>query len=357
MTGVAGMAQDSSLELDARQSEVLRAIIGEHTLTGEPVGSATASRTARVKLSAASIRAVMSELEGMGLLWQPHTSAGRVPTDLAYRVFVDRLMQRPRVTAAQAELIERAVNDNQGEFAALLGLVSRQLSQLSNQVGLVLAPTLRRVIVDHLEFVRLDRRRILAILVGPTGVVHNRVLHVEESPDQQELDRCSRYLSAEFGRHTLRQMRTLLRRKMNEERALYDRLLAQRLELGRRAVEEQAQDSEVLVEGTANLLDTPESADRGKLKAMLHALEQKETLIRILSQVLDGKGVQVVIGKENPVIELADLSLVAATYGTEDQAFGTLGIVGPKRMEYARAIALVDFLGNLLTRVLSEGGN
>lgn len=351
------MSLHPSIDLDARQAAVLRAIIGEHTLTGEPVGSQTAARAARVQLSAASIRSVMAELEGLGLLWQPHTSAGRVPTDLAYRVFVDRLMHRPRVNAAQAQLIERALSGSQGEVAALLGAVSRQLSRFSNQVGLVLAPTLRRIIIDHLEFVRLDGRRILAILVGRSGVVHNRVLHVERSPDQQELDRCGRYLSGEFGHRTLRQMRKLLQQKMSEERALCDRLLSQRLELGRQAVEVRGQESEVLVEGTANLLDTPESADRDKLKAMLRTLEQKETLIGLLSQVLDGEGVQVVIGKENPATGPADLSLVASSYGTDEQALGTLGIVGPMRMEYARAIALVGFLGDLLTRVLSERGN
>jgi heat-inducible transcriptional repressor len=348
------MSANDPLRLEGRQVEVLRAIIRQHVETGEPIASRTATQSTRLGLSAASIRSIMSELEDLGLLSQPHTSAGRVPTDHAYRYYVDQLLGKPRMTAGHAEAIELALSKRRGEVDGLLGQASRQLSQLSNNVGLVLAPALRRIIVDHLEFVRLDARRVVAILVGRSGVVHNRILHLIQVPDQPELDQCGRYLSDEFGGKTLPEMRESLGRKMGEERAAYDQMLARRLELGRKALERTEQESELFVEGAANLLDAPEFADQESMRTLLRALDQKSTLIELLNRVLEDEGVQVVIGSENEDSGLSECSVVASSYGAPDRVIGTVGIVGPKRMEYARAVALVDYLAQLLTRLLSR---
>jgi heat-inducible transcriptional repressor len=303
----------------------------------------------------------MAELEELGLLNQPHTSAGRVPTAKAYRVYVDHLMRRPRVPAAQAQEIDRALHAARPELTELLGEVSRQLSRFSHQIGVVLAPELRRVIVDHLEFVRLDARRIVAILVGRSGVVHNRILETEAVMEQPELDWIGRYLSEELGGRTLPEMRALVLERMKEERAAYDELVRRGLDLGQRALAAEnaaASGADVYVDGTANLLASPEFADPERVRSLVAALERKQALVDVLSRVLEGGGPQVVIGEEgSPGGDLAGCSVVASTYGAGARVMGTLGVVGPTRMEYAEAIALVDYLARLLNRYFSDADN
>jgi heat-inducible transcriptional repressor len=352
-----GSNDDLGTLLDARQEAVLRSVIRAHVATGEPVGSQTVTRASKIDLSPASIRNIMAELEERGLLSQPHTSAGRIPTDQAYRFFVDHLISRHRVAAGDAQAIDAALARNRGELADLLEEASRQLSLFSNQVGLVMAPKLRRIIVEHLEFVRLDAHRIVAILVGRSGVVHNRILDVQDSIDQSELDRIGRYLSEEFGGRTLPEMRELLHLRMTEERAKYDELMSRGLDLGRRTVEAGELEAGLFIEGASNLLGFPEFSDLEVVRSLFRTLEEKKTLIDLLSRVLEDTGVQVVIGEENPSPDLAGCSLVASSYGIGNRVIGTLGIVGPTRMEYARAIALVDYLARLLTRLLSSSEN
>jgi len=344
-------------ELDSRSSEVLRTVIRQHILSGEPVGSKAVTGGTMLDLSPASIRNVMAELEERGLLQQPHTSAGRVPTDRAYRLYVDQMLRKTRLSPSQAQAIDTALADSRGEIPDLLAEVSRQLSQFSKQVGLVLAPNLQRVPIDRIEFVRLDSRRVVAILVARSGVVHNRVLEIAEPAEQVELDRIGRYLTDELGGLTLPEMRDRLLIRMGEERAAYDRLMMQSLELGRQALESREDDAELLVEGASNLIGSPEFSELGAMRDLFRTLEEKKALIQLLSQVIDGEGVQVVIGAENPQEQLSKCSLVVATYGTETQTRGTLGIVGPTRMEYAKAIALVEHLAGVLSGLLSGPGD
>jgi len=340
-------------ELDNRSGEVLRTVIRRHVLTGEPVGSKAVTDGTPLDLSPASIRNVMAELEERGLLQQPHTSAGRVPTDRAYRLYVDQMLRKTRVCPSQAQAIDVALAESRGEIPDLLAEASRQLSQFSNQVGLVLAPNMQRVLIDRIEFVRLDLRRVVAILVARSGVVHNRMLEVAEPTEQVELDRIGRYLTDELGGLTLPEMRDRLLTRMAEERAAYDRLMRQSLELGCQALESHPDDAELLVDGASNLIGSPEFSELETMRGLFRTLEEKKSLIRLLSQVIDAGGVQVVIGEENPQEQLNKCSVVAARYGTEDGILGTLGIVGPTRMEYAKAIALVDHLAVVLSRLLS----
>jgi len=346
-------------ELDARQAEVLRSIIQQHIACGEPVGSRTVARIARLELSAASIRNIMAELEERGLLSQPHTSAGRVPTDGAYRVYVRRMIDEPpRVAPSLAQSIEEALARNRSEVPEMMGEASRQLSHLSQQVGLVLAPDLRRIIIDRLEFFQLDGRRVMAILVGRGGMVHQRVVEVAAPLDHRELERISRHATEQFGGRTLRQMRKLLRTRLREDRAALDRLQASSLSLAEQAVTVDTVEAHLFVEGASNLLGTSGFSDLDMVRALFKTLEEKETLIGLLSRLLDGHGVQVVIGSENPLTDRAHCSLVASSYhGEGGRVMGTVGIVGPTRMPYARVIGLVDYLAAVLTRLLSSPNN
>ncbi|MBZ5639158.1 MAG: heat-inducible transcriptional repressor HrcA [Acidobacteriia bacterium] len=345
----------AGIDLDPREREILRSVIQAHILTGEPVGSRTVSRERGLDLSPATIRNIMSDLAEKGLLAQPHTSAGRVPTDRGYRLYVDRLMGPARMAPAQAQAIDDALVRSRGEIPELLGEASRQLSRFSNHVGVVLAPELRRIVVEHLEFVRLERQRVVAILVDRAGVVHNRILDMEEPLEQEELDRIGRHLSEQYSGFTLPRMREAVLRRMSEETAQCDHLVAASLELGRRAVDLESA-SDLFVEGASNLLGSPEFANLQRMRSLFRTLEEKSRLVELLNRILEGEGVQVVIGRENPVSDLSDLSVVASTYGAGDRVMGTVGIVGPTRMEYARAIALVEHLARVLTRLLSSPG-
>jgi len=347
----------SDPELDARETEILKSVIRAHILTGEPVGSRAVSRDIALDLSPATIRNIMADLEERGLLTQPHTSAGRVPTERAYRLYVDRLMKPTRVEDSQARAIDEALVRSRGEIQELLAEACRQLSRFSRHVGVVLAPEFRRIVVERIEFVRLDPRRAVAILVDRTGVVHNRILDLEEPIEQEELDRIGRDLSGQFGGRTLPEMRREILKGMQAASAAYDRLLARTLDLGSRAIDGAEAGAEVYVEGASNLVGSPDFADLAKMKALLRTLEEKSRLVEILSRVLEGEGVQVVIGREKPGLELPDLSLVASTYRSGERVMGTVGVVGPTRMEYAQAIALVDHLARVLTRLLSSSGN
>lgn len=343
--------------LDPREREILRSVIQSHLLTGEPVGSRTLSRGAGLDLSPATIRNIMADLEDRGLLVQPHPSAGRLPTDRAYRIWVDRLMDPARMAARQAQEIDEALSRSRGEIPELLTEASRQLSRFSHHVGVVLAPELKRVVVEHVEFVRLEGQRIVAILVDRAGVVHNRILDVAEAYDQAELDRIGRQLSAEFAGMTLPAMREAIARRIREERAAYDDMSRRGLQLGARAVEADPAPQEVFVEGASNLIGSPAFADLERAREILRTLEEKGRLLSLLGRVLDTEGVQVVIGGENAAAGLTELSVVTSTYRADERVMGTVGIVGPTRMEYARAIALVDHLAHVLSRLLSAPGS
>jgi heat-inducible transcriptional repressor len=349
----------SEIALDGHQADVLRELVRQHIRTGEPVGSVSVGRSAKLALSPASIRSVMAELETAGLLTQPHKSAGRVPTDRGYRVYVDQLAHRARVSAEHAQAIEDALSENGNRIEALLGQASRQLSLFSDQVGLVLAPAPQRLIVDQIEFTRLDSTRVIAVLVARSGVVQNRIIPIDESLEPAELARISRYLSSELGGRTLPEMRQLLEQRRGREQALYDRLVARSLELARKAVEtdENENEAELFVDGASNLLTKQDFSDLGLLQSLLRTLEDKRTLIELLGRLIESRGVQVVIGEENPLSDLNRCALVASTYRAGDRVMGTVGVVGPIRMPYGKTMALVDHLSAYLTRFLSETEN
>jgi heat-inducible transcriptional repressor len=348
-----GTGDREGLDLGPREAEILKSVIRAHVMSGEPVGSKSISRGRGLDLSPATIRNIMAELEERGLLRQPHPSAGRVPTDRGYRIYVDQLMGRRRMAQSQAQVIDQALIKNRGEIPDLLEEASRQLSNFSGNVGVVLAPELRRIVVEHIEFVRLGAQRVVAILVGRSGLVHNRILDVDEPVDQSELDRVGRYLTEQFGGRTLPEIRRALLERISEDRAAYDRLLARTLRLGQQAVAFGGGGADVFVEGASNLVGSPEFSDPDRMQALFRALEQKWRLVDLLGRVLEGEGVQVVIGEENPVTGLSDCSLVASSYGSGRRVMGTVGIVGPTRMEYARAVALVEYLARVLSGLLS----
>ncbi len=345
--------------LDRRSQEILEAVVESYVETGEPVGSRTIARRTREHLSPATVRNVMAELEEQDLLSQPHASAGRVPTDRGYRLYVDSLMKRKSLNQEEEQLIESSLQAPGSEMHEMFSTVSRILSRLSQHMGLVVSPHIARARLKEAEFVRLGPHRVLVIIVAVSGMIYNKVVDIQEDHLQEKLDKIGRYLSDEFRGNTLPECRQRILEMMKREKALYDNLLRDALELGRAGLEiddHAAAGGEFFVDGASNLLAKPEFGSVPRLQALFRTFEEKHELLKVLDNCLETPtaGVNVLIGSENPHPDLSECSLVASTYGPEGRILGTLGIIGPTRMEYARAIALVDSVARLFSGALAR---
>ncbi len=338
--------------LDERRREVLRALIQLHIETGEPVGSESLSRALRRSLSPATLRNLMADLEALGYLDHPHTSAGRVPTDEGYRVYVDRLMGLQPLAPGEREAIDAELRSHERSTEETMEGASRLLSRLSRHVGFVLAPDIARTSFRHVDLVALAYPRILVVMVSATGLVTHKVIEFEEHLTPEELQACANYLNAHFSGMTLADIRGRLLDLMREEKALYDSLLQKVVALGGLAFEDQEAEADVYIEGTSNILARPEFEDLQRLRGLVKTFEEKSRLVRILNACLRGDGIRVLIGHENPDPDLRDLSLVTARATIEgDEGLG-LGVLGSTRMEYAHVVALVDHVARAISDVL-----
>ncbi len=339
--------------LNARHQGVLRAIVLDYIRTAEPVGSRTISRKYGFSLSPATIRSTMADLEELGFVAQPHTSAGRIPTDRGYRLYVDTLMDRPQLTLAEVQRIELQVAPSAGELEELLREAGKLLSALSPYVAVVMAPRPQESQRRRVEFVSLAREQVLVILLADTDLVHHKVVTVEEAMTQDELDRIARYLNDLLQGRTLRAVRDHLLAQMAEEKAQYDRMLARALRFGARALEAEPE-ADVFVAGAAHIADQPEFADIATMKTLFAAFEEKSKLVNILNNCLTGEDFKIFIGSELPGRDIQGLSVIAAPYRNGDRILGVLGVLGPTRMDYGRALALVETTARLLSRAITE---
>lgn len=344
--------------LSPRDREILRDIIQTYILTGEPVSSRTLAKLARHGLSAASIRNVMADLEEGGYLAQPHTSAGRVPTRAGYHLFIESLMSTRALPARDRRYIDENLRRSGGAEALdaeqLMSITSRLLSEMSQQVGVVLTPLLSDTVLKAVDFVPMSDRRVLCVVVSTSGFVDSKVIECEAPVPRQELVRISNYLNENFAGRTLRQVRDRLLVMMSEERAQVDRVLSLAISLARRGLEP-AHAPEVLVDGAAALIGRPELADIARVRRMLDTFEDTARLVQILNACMEGQGIRVFIGEDSDLTSELDFSLVATSYGTGEGALGSLGIFGPSRMAYPRIIPLVHYLGETLSQVLAGG--
>lgn len=338
-------------KLTSRDREILKDVIMTYILSAEPVSSRSVSKHGRLGLSAATIRNVMADLEEWGYLMQPHTSAGRVPTAAAYHLFIESMMQARKVPAKERRYIEE--NLRSGDADQIMGNASHLLSELSRQVGIVVTPAVGDTVLRAVDFVPISGRRVLCVVVSSTGFVDNKILELEEEVPREELVRISNYLTENFAGQTLRQIRDRLIRMMAEERAQVDRMLALAIELARQGLDLPG-GPEVLVDGAPSLLSHPEMTDIQRVRRMFDAFADKARLVKLLNQCLQGQGVRVLIGDDSELTSELDFSVVATPYGLGDQTLGTLGIIGPSRMEYERVIPLVHFLGEALSRALAD---
>jgi heat-inducible transcriptional repressor len=340
-------------ELDSRARDVLREIIMQHVATGEAISSRSLAKSGRFRLSPASLRNVMADLEDHGYLQQPHTSAGRVPTDRGYRFFIDHIMRSRSLTLHEREVIDDQVR-HANEIEEVLQLTSRLLSKMSDQVGVVFMPTLLQFTVRSMDFVSVAENKIMCILVGTNGVVVNKVIESRHSFSREELEKISRYITSEFSGMTLDAIRRRLIRLTEEERAPNDQMLQKTISLGIEAVNDVAPvEHELYVEGTTSMLMKPDYVDAASLRKTMLALQERQKLIELLNSCLTEDGLQILIGSETDFTQVHNFSLVARRYGSH-APLGMVGIIGPMRMEYARMAPLVDYLSRALSRKIEE---
>jgi heat-inducible transcriptional repressor len=339
-------------DLGERARQVLQAVLFEYTVTAEPVGSRQVARKYALGLSPATIRNTMADLEEMGYLAQPHTSAGRVPTDRAYRFYVDSLgptqLGRP-----EALRLQRQMAGSRSEIDDLMETTSAQLSALSRYAAVILAPPLQQTRLERVDLIPVEGDRALVVLATETGWGTSRIIGLDEPIPARELREVARMLTERYGGLTFQTIRTRL---VDTAAAPPepDRAARTAAALARK-VFATLWDRNLYIGGAMNILDQPEFGDITAMRALLRTFEEKRQLIELLTTRASGSdGVQVLIGSEMPYQEMQETSLVAACYKYRDRVLGVLGVVGPRRMPYARIVPLVDYAARLVSRRLSR---
>jgi len=337
-------------QLSDRGKRILEAVIEDYIATAEPVGSRTITRSHALALSPATVRNVMSDLEEMGLLTSPHTSSGRIPTDKAYRLYVNSILEVKHIARDNREEIQRRCRLAGKDLGDVLKETSRLLSSTSSYMGVVMGPRLSANVFHQMEFVKLSSRRILAIMVSQNGTVQNRLLQIEEEIPQEDLVRMANYLNGLLQGLTIAQVRERLLQEMQSEKVRYDSMMTRALNLSEQTI--RTDGAEIFLEGQANILEQPEFADAGRMKEIFRAFEKKSMLLDLLDRSMQADGVQIFIGSESHLLKMEGMSLVTSTYMTGKDTVGVLGVIGPTRMGYGRVIPIVDYTAKLISRLL-----
>jgi heat-inducible transcriptional repressor len=348
-------------ELDRREREILRALVQDYIQTGEPVASQPLLSRHELDCSPATVRSVMGDLEALGFLEKPHASSGRIPTQRGYRLYVDTLLKIRPPSPADRDRIERMAQ-GAPDVSSLLEGTADLLHSLSHHAGVVTTPGPQVDRIRQLELVRLRENRVLAVFVSEAGIVTNKLVQLEFPMEPSELERAANYLTEKLQgaaeASELQVVREAILRDMRADQSALHDLLQKALVLAEQTFSATALEEKVVVEGEESFLDAPEFANVRKARALLRAFAEKDRILRVLDRVLTAQEVQIFIGAESEFAAAPDVSVIAAPYGRADHVLGTLAVVGPTRMNYARVIPLVDLTAREISRALtalSEG--
>lgn len=342
------------MALNGRKLLILQAIIEDYINTAEPVGSRTISKKYITNVSSATIRNDMADLEDMGYIEQPHTSAGRVPSDKAYRLYVDSLMGQNIINEAKIEYIKKEFIETLGEMDRLVKHASKLLSDLTRYTSIAIAPQLSKTCLKHIQFIKVDSSNVLAVIVTDAGFVKNSVIRVEDEMDDKTLEKVSKIFNENLSGMSFEELIDMdienvkdLDRKINGYKDIFIQIFPELLQILK-----YSDKAEVYHEGVSNLLDLPEYSNVEKAKEVLNILEEHDLLFNILSDATHD--LKVAIGKENKVERLKDCSLITTTYSINGKTIGSIGVIGPTRMEYSKVITIVDSLTYNLNDILSK---
>ena len=339
--------------INERAQHLLKALIERHIRDGQPVGSKTLAQNSGLALSPATIRNVVADLERMGLVHAPHTSAGRVPTERGYRLFIDNLVSVKPLDEPQVQTIAEQL-DAEADTSTLMENASAMLSELTHMAGVVMLPFQKQEALRHIEFLPLSDNRVLAILVINERDVQNRVIHTPRPYERAELDRIANYLNAQFEGQDLSTVRRNLLDEMQGDREHIDRLMHSAIEMAQQTFEGENGAQDYVLAGETNLMDYKEMADVARLRQLFEAFNEKRAVLDLFDKSLQAQGVQIFIGQESGYEAFDNCSVVTATYSSvDDEVLGVLGVIGPTRMAYDRIIPVVDVTAKLLGRVLN----
>jgi len=345
----------TELQISERAQLLLKALIERYIREGHPVASKLLAKDARLDLSPATVRNVVADLEHMGLVSAPHTSAGRVPTERGYRLFIDNLVSIKPLGSRDVRSLADSLNP-QIDTPQLLETASSMLSGLTQMVGVVMMPYQRQAALRQIEFLPLSEKRVLAILITNEKDVQNRVIHTDRQYALPELERIANYLNAQFIGKDMDTVRRDLLKEMENAQANMDQLMRTAIEMAHQVFENvgAAEQQDYVMAGETNLMAYEEMADVSRLRHLFDAFNEKRAILDLLDKSLQAQGVQIFIGQESGYQVLDQCSVVTTPYSVDDEVLGVLGIIGPTRMAYDRIIPMVDVTAKLLGAVLNQ---
>src|SRR5271169_1160551 len=344
--------------LDKRSRQVLHAVVQSYINNPEPVGSRFITKKYSVGCSPATIRNIMADLEEFGFLSQPHTSAGRVPTDKGYRFFVDSIpiMEESRaqneMSKEFAQQFSRRLEAIKDDISVMFSEVTTTLSTISNYVGIALPPKLEKTTFKRIELIKYRRNIVVVILLTDEGVFRNRMLTVQEDMTQEDLNRIADYINTEYAGCSLDEIKKTLVKRIKYEKVLWDRLVSRAIEICEQALH--FAEDDVFISGLYDVMDLPDFSDIAHIKELSRAIKDKHVMLKLLEEFSDVEGVRVVIGNENPVEDLKGLSMVTATYKEGERPMGVIALIGPKRMNYSKAISMVDMVAHCISKTFES---
>ncbi|HBV88132.1 MAG TPA: heat-inducible transcription repressor HrcA [Desulfosporosinus sp.] len=340
------------MQMDERKRKILRAIVQDYIATAEPIGSRTIARKFDLGVSSATIRNEMADLEELGFIEQPHTSAGRIPSDAGYRYFVDCLMDPQALNAEEIEIIERESAKRINELQEVITHTSKLLSELTNLTSLVLGPHKGKSTFGKMHFLPYQPGQVIMVIVKENGVVENHIIDVGENLTAEELQHVAGVFNQKMRGYSISQVKRSLLHEIYSELSRQRLLIDNALDMLRAILDDNEEKDRIYLGGTLNMLNQPEFRDLGKVKTLFKVFEENEPLKKLITPRQEG--LNVTIGGENILKEFQDCSVISATYKVNGLTIGAVGVLGPTRMDYAKVIAIVDFMTRSLTEVLTR---
>jgi heat-inducible transcriptional repressor len=341
------------MQMDERKNKILRAIVQDYIATAEPVGSRTIAKKFDLGISPATIRNEMADMEEMGLIEQPHTSAGRIPLDAGYRYYVDCLMDRPKLSIEDKNVIEQETTKRIAEIQEVISNTSKLLSQLTSLTSIVISPQRGKSSFNQMHFLPYQPGQAIMVVVKENGVVENQIVDIGENVTAEELQRIANVFNDKMKGHTMTDVRRGLLHEIYSELTRQRSLIDHALGLLTTVFNEPADDkNRVYLDGALNMLNQPEFRDVEKVRNLLQIFEEDEQVKKLLVPISDG--LSVTIGGENSVKQLQGCSVISATYQIDGEPVGSIGVIGPTRMDYPKAMAMVDFMTRTLTELLTK---
>lgn len=340
-------------KLTQRDIDVLSLLISEYVATASPVGSNAIAKRGGLGLSSATIRSVMAKMEEMGLLTHTHTSSGRIPTSEGLRYYVNTIINKREISEEEKEMIRRQFSGSGTSVEDVLKRTGRILSLVSNYTGLVVMPKPEHITFKHMEFLPLSTGKLLGIFVSREGMVHNRIIELDEEMTYPDIEKITNYCNNAYYGYSLEEALSKATKELEDTRAQYDRILSRALIWSKELMDE-ASESELVVHGEAKLLKEPEFSDVEKLKKVIEAIEEKKGLVHLLNRAAESEEVSVFIGNESPLSQVDSCSIVISSYKKDGRIAGTLGVIGPTRMNYSHVIPTIDFTAKIVNEMLSR---